>query len=59
MRKYILWCQGGKESTMDKRPAENRDAKSREFMIVRIIQAIRQMDTRKLRNVYHFVQNIK
>ena len=44
---------------MDKRPAENRDAKSRECMIVRIIQAIRQMDTRKLPNVYHFVQNIK
>lgn len=44
---------------MDKRPAENRDAKPREFMIVRIIQAIRQMDARKLRNVYHFVQNIK
>lgn len=44
---------------MGKKSAVNCDAKSREFMIVRIIQAIRQMDTRKLRNVYHFVQNIK
>ena len=44
---------------MNKKVIENRDEKMREQMIAFIIRTIRQLDTRKLRNVYNFVQGIK
>ncbi len=44
---------------MNKKVIENRGEKMREQMIAFIIRTIRQLDTRKLRNVYNFVQGIK
>ncbi len=44
---------------MDKKPTENCDTRLQEQMIAFIIKTIRQLDTRKLRNVYNFVKNIK
>lgn len=44
---------------MDKKFDENHDARLREQIITFIIKTIQQLDTRKLRNVYNFVKNIK
>ena len=60
LREYIAhWRRGGKDVKMDKKTAEHHDEKLREQMIAFIIKTIRQLDMRKLRNVYNFIQGIK
>lgn len=56
---YSLSDKWGKELQMNKRNIEKPETTQREQIEKYIIQAIRQMDDQKLRNIYHFIMHIK